>query len=176
MLPWFVSMDKSFRRAVDGHRVFVVKKFLQPLVLVMAFLNMAQLAGACSCAEPDDTKTAFVKSGVVVVAKAIAVSKEVGTLKINDDKLYEATFKIVEWNVDERWKGPYSRNQRFKTRTVVTCCLCGRSVEIGEVLLLYLLGPEPYDISICGRTASIEHALNDVLILNKISGNPSGNP
>lgn len=173
MLPWLVSIDKSFRRAFDGLGVFVVKKFLQPLVLVMALLSMAQPASACSCAEPDDVKTTFGKAGVVVAAEAIAVLKEEGVLTTTDNKPYESTFEIVEWNVDESWKGPYHRNQRFKARTAVTCCICGRSVEIGEVLLLYLSGPEPYDIHICGRNAPLKHALKDIPILYQISGSPT---
>lgn len=152
-----------------------MKEFLPALVLVIAPLSLPQPAIACSCAEPDDVKTAFIKSGVVVAAEAIAVSKEVGTIMITENRPYEATFEIVEWVVDERWKGPYNRNQRFKTRTVVTCCVCGRSVEIGEVLLLYLSDPEPYDISICGRTASLKHALKDVPILYRVSEQATDN-
>lgn len=153
-----------------------MKKIFPAVVLVGIALMFPQAATACSCTAPDDIVTAFVKASVVVAAEVIAVSKEKGTLTIDDNKPYEATFEIAEWSVDEKWKGPYHRNQRFKSRTVVTCCMCGRSVEVGELLLLYLSGQEPYDIKICGRTALLKYALKDIPILYQISENQTDNP
>jgi hypothetical protein len=149
--------------------MIIASSLLTTILGLVVSLGFPEIAAACSCAEPDDVPTAFKKAVTVVVAEAVSVSREIGSLTSPDNKQYEVTFEVVEWLVTEKWKGAHGAGQRFRSRTVITCCICGRSVERGEVLLLYLADPEPYSLNACSRTASLKHALKDIPLLYHVA-------
>jgi hypothetical protein len=118
-------------------------------------------ASACQCIVPGSVSDAYKHSTIVVSAEALAVSTAPALTKHGPDTISAET-QTVRWKVLESWKGPYARGQGFETRTVVQCCLCGRSVIVGSLMLLYLDGAEPYKVSTCGHTAELKETLHEI--------------
>lgn len=108
----------------------------------------------------------------MVAATATTVSRESTPLPRSGRELTVST-QVVQWEVAETWKGPYGRDQSFTTRTIVMPGMCGRPVEVGDVLLLYLYDSEPYRVSMCSRTSDLTRLLEDVPILYRLRDSAS---
>ena len=142
-------------------------------LLLLGFLLTARASG-CECIVPGTVDDAYKHSTVVVAAEAISASTAVGPVMQSNDSI-NAESQAVQWKVLESWKGPYAKGQTFKTNTVVQCCMCGRSVETGSLMLLYLDGAEPYKVSTCGHTAELKEALHEIPELHALHSSHSAN-
>ena len=141
------------------------------LLLTCVFAVRAQ---ACECVVPGTVRDAYNHSTAVIAAEAISVSTALGPVKHGNDTISAET-QTVEWKVLESWKGSYAKGQTFKTSTVVQCCLCGRAVVVGGLMLLYLDGIEPYKVSTCGHTAELKEALREIPELHALQSKRAAN-
>lgn len=139
-------------------------KICRLLILVLCFSG-SPVALACSCVPPATVTVTYTEASVVVAAEAEAISDR--TVK---DERGDLARQTVLWRVHENWKGKHKVGSTFTTRTFVDCCICGRSVAKGDVMLLYLYGKEPYKLSICGRSKLLKLSLKDVPLLYEFRG------
>jgi hypothetical protein len=136
------------------------------LFLVLALFPVS--AAACRCSIPEDVSTSFREATVVVAAEAMTVTRARNPA-IQDRPSFEADIETVVWSVHESWKGAYPAGQQLTTVTDVTCCLCGGSANKGDLVLLYLHGNEPFQLSTCSRTSPLKNALKDIPMLYKLA-------
>ena len=106
----------------------------------------------------------FATSHVVVAAEARQISV---TQVPNVPGEYRQT---ILWRVHESWKGPlYGRD--FTTRNRVDCPTCSLDkLKPGKLMILYLKGQEPYELSWCSHSNFLEYSLKDIPLLYELSG------
>ena len=141
--------------------------------LLFAFLLTAR-ASACECIVSGTVSDAYEHSTVVVAAEAISTSTALGPVKHGGDTMNGET-QTVQWKVLESWKGLFVKGQTFETSTVVQCCMCGRSVVAGGLMLLFLDGTEPYKVSTCGHTAELKEVLHEIPELHALQSKHAAN-
>jgi hypothetical protein len=140
-------------------------------LLMSALYFVTCTALACQCEEPEDISTAFQHSDVVVVARSISAHTEKGTNTLAGDSI-SVELQDVEWVVQKYWKGPYQEGMHFHTKTVVTCCLCGKQVAAGQVMLLYLPAQSvQLEINSCGRSSPYREKMVDIAVLDTLKKN-----
>jgi hypothetical protein len=146
------------------------------LASVACLLPFAPIA-ACSCIALGDheqeVRIAFADAGAVVVAKAVSVVMHKSALVIHDAATQDFDAQLVTWTVDKSWKGTLDKGQSFETDTVTECCMCGRSVEKGDVYVIYLSRKPPYEIGVCGPGNALSKVKDDPALLDKIKAEES---
>ena len=147
---------------------------IRPKHLLFFALLIGFRASACECVVAGSVTDAYKHSTIVVTAEALSASTA-PALTTRGGGTISADTQAVEWRVLERWKGPYSKGQKFKTRTVIQCCMCGRSVAVGSLMLLYLDGTEPYAVSTCGHTAELKESLHEIPELQALRSKTAAN-
>ena len=142
-------------------------KFTSSVLLLVLMLSGHPSLG-CECAISHDVASSFDDSTVVVVAKAISLRKGKAFRSIAGDKI-SLEQQDVDWEVQRWWKGPYLVGQRFHTKTVAECCMCGREVAKDQRMLLYLSNEfGVLSVSACGRTAPVDQSASDIATLDDI--------
>lgn len=136
------------------------------LLILALCIFITPAALACSCVPPITVMAAYTEAPTVVAAEAEAVSDRT----VKDERGHDLARQTVLWRVHESWKGPHKRGSQFTTRTLVDCCICGRAVTKGDLMVLYLHGKEPYKLSICGRSDMLKLSLQDVPLLYQFRG------
>ena len=144
-----------------------MRHLLVRAAIAAVVLLLPTWASACSCVETDDITGSFRGSTVVVAAEAVTVSRRTSPTQ-RSGRDFQVPTETVEWMVVESWKGAYSVDEHFETRTAVQGGLCGRSVAEGDVLILYLYGQAPFQVSICSRTGQLKDSLKDVPVLYRL--------
>jgi hypothetical protein len=74
----------------------------------------------------------------------------------------------VTWEVEVSFKGPHLPGHIVNTETDTTCCMCGMSVEVGKVYLLYFQGEQPYSLSECSLSKELKYRLPHIPILYRL--------
>lgn len=150
-----------------------MRHILVRAAIAAVVLLLPRWAWACSCIETDDVAGSFRGSIVVVAAEAVKVSRRTSPIQ-RSGRGFQVPTETVEWMVVESWKGAYSVDEHFETRTVVQGGLCGRSVAEGDVLILYLHGQAPFEVGICSRTGHLKDSLKDVPVLYRLKAHDAG--
>lgn len=139
------------------------------LLLASAFIVTAAAAGrteACSCMPPGTAAEEKEKAGAVFEGRVLSIAE--GTVRQ----------RAVHFEVLRAWKGA----QTGKTVTVETngdSAACGVNVVVGSVMLVYAhahVQEAILDMSLCSRTAPIEHAKEDIAALGPTLPANAGEP
>lgn len=138
-------------------------------VLVLGLMHTGS-ALACSCELhtgpiENQVTSAVSESEAVFLAEVVAVEDFMAGFEE-----YQAT----KLKVLKSWKGPHAVDAVVRTATHSACCLCGITVKEKQVLLVYVVGKQPYKLSDCSRTELASHAAADIEILNRLS--PGASP
>jgi hypothetical protein len=67
------------------------------------------------------------------------------------------------------WKGPVAAGTSISMFAGGNPGMCGRAVQAGQELLIYVSGPPPYGLSLCSRTGLLVDLASDIPVLNKLS-------
>jgi hypothetical protein len=121
----------------------------------------APLAHACRCAQTGSIEQAYIAATAVIVAEAIKI-KTSAKAKSNLAEQH------ITWRVWEAFKGTHAKDSQLITNTVTSCCMCGLSIEQGEVMLLYVNGSQPYHLSSCSKSLALKAAVADIPALYKL--------
>lgn len=138
-------------------------------VLVVLLLAI-ESAWACSCArqtgrEDEQVAEAYEAAAVVVLGRVQSVSVEArATLWSAGPSDYQRA-RIV---VVRHFKGPFRAGAGFGILTSMEYTMCGRPVSVGQELLIYGAGAEPYLLDSCGRTRSLKFATLDLEVLERL--------
>jgi hypothetical protein len=132
--------------------------------LLLGLLMVSPATATKRCALPT-VRQDFAASNVVVAAEARQISVAPAP---DASGQYRQT---ILWRVRESWKGPlYGRD--FTTRSTVDCPTCSLDkLKPGKLMILYLKGQEPYELSWwCSHSNFLEYSLKDVPLLYELSG------
>jgi hypothetical protein len=138
-----------------------MRKHISIVIVVFTNLIIAP-ALACSCILPSQRLSSHVKDAV----KTTTVIASVEVLEVYTDA--STDMQTANLLVIESWKGPHLSGNIIKSITLADSSSCGRSVENGEKLLVYLYNNEPYSIPNCSLTGRLESAEKQIKILNKL--------
>ena len=135
-------------------------------IMAVLMLLLSASASACDCVVTPSVNVAYTQAATVVSAEAVSVSREPGYV---NEGAFRTRVEVerVEWEIKDIWKGSFTKGQHFETRTNVTCCMCGRSVPVGALLLLYLNNSN--SVSTCGRTSELSNASADIPVLTRLA-------
>lgn len=153
-----------------------MRAILQLLIAISILLSVSGRAGACSCrsdssAEAVQIKREFDNARVVVVAKLVSV-KQTSAADAPRYLTEDAEFVVLEV-----LKGDVVNGQKLRIRSHLGPGPCGRSAQndpvwleevealgeppkpasVSKEWLIYGLGTEPYELSLCDRSMPLSH-------------------
>jgi hypothetical protein len=131
-------------------------------LLIVLLANGPAMADRCLM---PTVRQSFAASEVVAAAEVREISI---TPSAKDPGKYRQT---ILWRVHESWKGPHLNGRDFTTRTTINCPTCSAyKLKERQLMVLYLGGKEPYQLSWCSHSNRLEYSLKDVPLLYKLSG------
>lgn len=147
----------SFRTAARTR----MRKAVVPLLLVVGFVNSGT-ALACSCVRTSGPTSIQVANAVRQSTAVFAAQ----VVEVEDFMAGSEQYQAAKLKVLRSWKGPHAVGAVVATESPSQCCLCGIKVTLGQTLLVYISGKQPYRLSDCSRTQSLGAAADDIKILD----------
>ncbi len=161
------ATGKSLRASpavYESRWVQAMSKLFLLVAIAFALLSTSSRSLACSCvAQPGS-----LSSQVAAALKQADAVFTAEVIEVEDFNMGNGDYQKTHLRVIEAWKGPNAPGSTVRTITKTECCLCGRRLKQKQLLLLYLSGEEPYTVSECSRTQSLEDAKDDVAVLTKL--------
>lgn len=141
-------------------------------VVLVVFLLHATAASACSCLPPGPPSTELNRSAAVFAGTVTEIREDATGAVPGSGEALSVTF-----DVQKVWKG--RNTSQVTVRTARSTAACGHPFEEGRAYLVYADGRNDSSgltVSLCSRTAGLEHAEEDVDALGPaaVPGNGSG--
>ena len=141
---------------------------LYAVLFLSAFLLSATPAEGCSCLPGITVQEQYEWASIIVIAQAVSVEKS--------DELPTATggVRLTTMVVEKVFKGPIKVGEQmvFAQGTGADCVWFFSEKSIGQRYLFYLVQDSKYrgswNASICGRSASLGLAADDLLYLENV--------
>lgn len=137
------------------------------LILLILFLIVPRAAHACGCYPNTTVVDDYEKTDLVIIARMTAVTK--GPSRFLSD------ISHVTMRVEKVFKGDTKTGAELtfiQGDSTLDCSWQFYANQIGETYLLYLYQPEkpsePFSVSTCNRSKSVEYAQDDLLYLENI--------
>jgi len=86
-----------------------------------------------------------------------------------DEHGHTYNYQRAQFYVVQSWKG--EKSVRVYTEAITGCCMCGIWFPEKGTYLVYASGPKPngsYSTGICTRTKLLEHATEEIALLDKL--------
>lgn len=144
------------------------------LLVSIGFLFGADRSQACSCIFSEGTLAEQVQESfadATAVFVGTVVDAQLDEVPSRDDASYSLLTQRARFRVERDWKGNFKLGSIVTTETVIECCMCGQSVDAGEVWLIYIHGSgPPYEISTCSRSTPENFNSADIAVLDALTG------
>lgn len=115
------------------------------VLLPLLLLGAGDRASACSCMHR--TEAEHLESSDAAF-DAVVVEVRRPQFKTNPER---AGLKLTKW-----LKGPHAEGSIVRFETVTACCVCGISVHMGQHWRIYVIGKEPYGLSLCSDSHQLD--------------------
>lgn len=145
---------------------------LARLLWVVVTMSLATpVALACDCApQREDIELAVLEEYQQSTAVVVAAAEQVANGKQIPSGDRDPWTQVVNWRVDESFKGPHLAGTILMTSSSTDGAACGfGSVKEGDVMVLYLHRKEPYAMFLCSRTGELKYKLQELGILRRLA-------
>jgi hypothetical protein len=136
----------------------------QAVLLFVLFLVAPRVVSACACYSYGTVLDDYEQADLVIIAKMKSVTKNITPTRFGGDKNHAIM------TVQRVFKGDVTAGQELifgQGDPTLGCSWALYENYVGEEYLLYLYRPEepgePFYISTCNRSRSVEEALEDLL-------------
>ena len=138
-----------------------------PLLLLLLFLLLPRVANACGCFPNTTVLDEYNDAGLVVIARVTAVTKGSARFLGNISQVTMTVQKVFKGKVKAGATLTFSSGD-----PILDCSWDFYENKVGETYLLYLDPPEkssePFSVSTCRRSNSVENAKEDLLYLENM--------
>lgn len=146
-----------------------MKTSSQSLLLFVLLLVLPRVVSACGCFNTSTVLDDYEQADLVIIAKVKSVTKTITPTRFGGDKNHAIM------TVQRVFKGDVTTGQELtfgQGDPTLGCSWALYENYVGEEYLLYLFRPEkpdePFYISTCNRSTSVEGAHEDLLYLNNM--------
>ncbi len=146
-----------------------MKTLSKALLLFVLLLSLPRVVNACACYSVSTVLDDYEQADLVIIARVKSVTKSIVPTRFGGDKNH------ATMTVQKVFKGDVAAGQELtfgQGDPVLGCSWALYEQGVGEELLLYLSRPEkpsePFYISTCSRSRSVEGAREDLLYLENM--------